>query len=88
MIEVIGFLAAVLTTVAFLPQAIQVIRTRSTNDLSPIMYALFVSGVVLWLVYGVLLNNTALILANSITAVLAGIVFYFVIANEMGKRRG
>lgn len=84
--EVIGLVAATLTTFAFLPQAIRVMKTQSTSDLSPIMYASFVCGVLLWLVYGVMLGNLALILANAVTAIFAGIVFFFVLKNNVFKR--
>lgn len=68
----IGIAAAVLTTTAFAPQAIQAWRTRSTKDVSLAMFSLMVSGIVLWLVYGLLINDLPLIVANAITLVLAG----------------
>lgn len=72
--EVIGSLAATLTTTAFIPQAWQVWRTRHTADISLGMYALFTTGVALWLGYGMLLNAWPIIIANFITLLLAGIV--------------
>jgi len=81
MIEIIGFLAASLTTVSFLPQALRVIRTQSTSDLSLLMYTLFIIGVSLWLVYGILLDNLVIIVANAITLVLSGTVYYVIIKN-------
>lgn len=87
MIEVIGLIAAALTTFAFMPQALRVVKTQSTADLSPIMYASFVTGVLLWLVYGVMLGNLALILANAVTALFAGIVFFYVLKNNVFKAR-
>ncbi|WP_185236010.1 SemiSWEET family sugar transporter [Teredinibacter franksiae] len=83
MIEVIGLIAACLTTFAFLPQALRVMKTQSTSDLSPTMYASFVVGVLLWLLYGIMLGNIALILANSVTAIFAGIVFFYVVKNNV-----
>lgn len=70
----IGIAAAVLTTTAFAPQAIQTWRTRSTRDVSFAMFALMVSGIVLWLVYGILINDLPLIVANAATLVLAGAI--------------
>lgn len=64
----IGYAAAVCTTVAFLPQAWVAIRTRDTRSLSLTMYIVFTLGVLLWLAYGVLLRDWALIAANSVTA--------------------
>lgn len=72
--ELIGGLAATLTTVAFIPQVWQVWRTKHTKDISLAMYAAFTCGVALWLVYGILLGSWPIIVANSITVCLAGAV--------------
>ena len=69
--EVIGYLAAMLTTIAFLPQALHTWRTRSTHGISLGMYAIFTSGLVLWLAYGILLGAWPIIIANVITLALA-----------------
>jgi len=78
-IKIIGFASAILTTTAFLPQAIKTWKTRSTEDLSPIMFILFFIGIAGWLAYGILLNDLPMILANSVTICLAGIIMYFII---------
>jgi MtN3 and saliva related transmembrane protein len=70
----IGSAAAMLTTAAFIPQAWQIWRTRHTADISLSMYALFTLGVALWLTYGILLTAWPIIIANSITLMLAGTV--------------
>jgi len=70
----LGLLAAFCTTLAFLPQALKTLRTRQTRDLSLPMYALFVVGVTLWVVYGLLLGDWPLILGNAVTLVFAGTV--------------
>jgi MtN3 and saliva related transmembrane protein len=70
----IGFVAALLTTIAFLPQALKVWQTRSAKDVSLGMYMLFTLGVALWLIYGVLLNSWPIIVSNLLTLVLAGVV--------------
>lgn len=67
----IGFGAALLTTIAFLPQAIKTLRTRHTRDISFGMYSLFTLGVTLWLIYGLLLQDWPIILANLVTLCLA-----------------
>lgn len=72
--ESIGLLAATCTTVAFVPQAIKVIRTRNTEGLSLSMYVCFTIGVSLWLVYGCLIGDTAIIIANAITVVFAATI--------------
>jgi MtN3 and saliva related transmembrane protein len=73
-VAIIGFSAAICTTAAFLPQAIKTLKTKSTKDISLIMYLLFCIGVFLWLIYGLYLNSYPIILANIITLVLALIV--------------
>ena len=63
--------AAVLTTVAFVPQAIHIIRFKETRAISLQMYVVFASGVALWLVFGVMIWNWPIIAANAITLALA-----------------
>ena len=70
-IEIIGYCAAFLTTIAFLPQAIQSWRTRDLSGISVGMYSLFTAGVGLWLVYGLIIEKWPLILANALTFALA-----------------
>lgn len=72
--DLIGGLAATLTTTAFIPQAWQIWRTRHTKDISLGMYIAFTCGVALWLLYGLLLGSWPIIVANSITVCLAGAV--------------
>lgn len=73
-IEAIGIVAGSLTTLAYLPQVIQVWRSRSARDVSLGMFSLMVIGIGLWLCYGLLIGSPALILANAVTLVLAGLV--------------
>lgn len=70
----LGHLAGFCTTAAFLPQVVQVWRSRSARDISLAMYALFVSGLLLWTVYGLLLGAWPIVVANALTLVLAGSV--------------
>jgi MtN3 and saliva related transmembrane protein len=74
--EMIGYLAATLTTASFLPQAILTIRTKDTESLSLSMYSLFTLGVFCWLVYGVYISDKAIIFANAITLVLATSILF------------
>ncbi len=68
-ITLIGLVAATFTTIAFVPQAIKTIRTRNTRDLSLAMYIILSTGVILWLIYGIFINDLPVILANAITSV-------------------
>ena len=70
-IEWLGLLAGALTTTAFVPQVWQVWKTKSAKDISLGMYSLFVLGVALWLGYGLLANALPVVVANTITLVLA-----------------
>jgi MtN3 and saliva related transmembrane protein len=72
--EIIGILAAVLTTGSFVPQAAKVLRTRQTEAISLVMYSMFTAGVSLWGVYGLITLQWSIIIANAITVVLASII--------------
>lgn len=72
--DLLGFVAGVCTTVSFLPQVLQVWRTRSVDDISLGMYSIFVVGVGLWLIYGIVSAQIAMIVSNSVTLALAGSV--------------
>lgn len=74
---VLGNIAAFLTTVSFLPQAIKTIRSKNTRQLSLPMYLLFVSGVALWVFYGISNNQMPIIIGNTITFLLAGIILVY-----------
>lgn len=69
--DLIGYTAAVLTTIAFVPQVLHTWRTRSVDDVSFGMYLTFTTGIGLWLTYGILENSWPLILANTPTFALA-----------------
>jgi len=70
-IELLGYLAAVLTTLSFVPQAWQTFRTRDVSGISLGMYSLFTVGIALWLVYGALLRAWPVVAANAVTLALA-----------------
>ncbi|MBK7355317.1 SemiSWEET transporter [Propionivibrio sp.] len=70
----IGYVAAILTTVSFIPQVLKIWHTRSAKDVSLGMYSLFTLGIFFWLVYGVLIESWPVIVANFVTLVLAGAV--------------
>ena len=72
--EWIGFAAAFLTTVSFIPQAIMTIRTKNTSGISRGMYFMFTVGVALWLAYGIYLMSWPMIFANTVTFMLAATI--------------
>jgi MtN3 and saliva related transmembrane protein len=82
----IGYLAAILTTCSFLPQAIKTIQTKETAALSLGMYSLFTLGVFCWLIYGIAIADNAIIFANAITFLLAALILGFKLYNIIKKR--
>ncbi|MCG8700304.1 MAG: SemiSWEET transporter [Bacteroidales bacterium] len=79
---VVGLFAASLTTIAFVPQAVKTWKTKSTDDLSPLMFGLFCTGVLGWLTYGIIISDIVIITANIITVSLAGSIMYFIIVQK------
>jgi MtN3 and saliva related transmembrane protein len=67
----VSALAAILTTVAFVPQALHIIRHKETRAISLPMYLVFATGVALWLLFGLMIWNWPIILANAVTLALA-----------------
>ena len=73
-LEWTGYVAAVLTTLAFVPQALKTIRSRDTRGLSLGMYVVFTIGVGFWLAYGIALASWPMIVSNIITFVLSATI--------------
>lgn len=67
--DILGFAAATLTTIAFLPQLIKVWQTKSAKDISYEMLIVFCSGVFLWLIYGIYIQSLPIIIANLLTLI-------------------
>jgi MtN3 and saliva related transmembrane protein len=68
-VTIIGLVAAAVTTISLFPQLVRMWRTKSAKDISLVTFMVFCSGILLWCVYGVLLNNLPIILANIFTLV-------------------
>ena len=84
--EIVSYVAATFTTASFLPQAILTIKTKDTDGLSLGMYSMFAIGVFSWLIYGIQIEDEAIIVANAITLVLACIILSFKIYNSFLKK--
>ena len=84
--ENIGLLAAALTTFSFLPQALLTLRTRKTDEISLIMYLMLNLGIMCWLVYGVVQDDLALILANSVTLLFSLLILLVKSCNKLAGR--
>jgi len=63
----LGYFAGVLTTIAFIPQVVKVWTSKSTSDISLIMFVVFTFGVLLWLIYGLIINDYSLVITNLVT---------------------
>ena len=87
--DLVGAAAAFLTTASFLPQAWLSFRTRDVSGVSLLMYSVFTAGVALWLVYGWLLGSWPMVVANTITLVLALAILAMklVYGRRPGRRR-
>ncbi len=72
--DVFGFIAAALTTFAFLPQAIKIWRTKKAEDVSIVMLIIFITGLLFWIVYAIQINSLPVLIANMITFVLNVII--------------
>jgi MtN3 and saliva related transmembrane protein len=83
--DVLGYFAGALTTFAFLPQVLRIVRTRSAHDVSWGMITMFCVGVALWLWYGIRLASLPLIAANGVT--LALVLTMFVLKLRFGSRK-
>ena len=70
-VDLIGYLAATLTTASFIPQVVQTFKTRDVSGISLLMYSAFTIGIGLWLVYGILISAWPIVIANCITLSLA-----------------
>jgi MtN3 and saliva related transmembrane protein len=84
--DFIGYAAATLTTVSFLPQAFMTIKTKDTSSLSLGMYGLFTLGVLCWLIYGIHLADYAIIVSNAVTLLLASCILSFKICHTFCKK--
>lgn len=78
----IGMTAAICTTVAFVPQAIKTIKSKHTKDLSRGMYTVLSIGVLLWTIYGILIRDLPVILANVVTLIFTSIILILIFKYE------
>ncbi len=75
-IEIVGLIAATLTTIAYVPQVRKTWKTKNVSTLSLTMYVVMFSGVMMWLTYGILQKSIAIVLANIITGILTSTLIY------------
>jgi len=75
--EIIGLVAATLTTSAFIPQVYKVYKEKNAAGISLTMYLILFAGVSLWFLYGFLIGSISVVLANGITLILMAIIIYY-----------
>lgn len=85
--SILGYVAAFCTTCSFVPQVIQTLRTRDTRAISLGMYSFFVFGVSMWLIYGLLIRDLPIIVANTVTLVLSATILLLKIRNDQIDRK-
>ena len=85
--DIVGYFAATLTTVSFYPQAYKIIKTRDTAGISLVMYSVINVGLVLWLVYGIMVGDMPIILANSFTLVASLAILILKIRGAISTRK-
>ena len=85
-LEIIGMSAAILTTLAFVPQVLKVIKLKKTDSLSLSTYVIFTLGVALWLVYGFFKNSISMVLGNGITLILSLIILLYIIKEKKSNQ--
>ena len=73
-VETLGMIAGTLTTIAFVPQVLKIYRTKSAKDVSYLLFSIFSTGIVFWLIYGILIRSTPIIAANAVTLTLSVII--------------
>ena len=76
-VTILGLAAGALITVSFIPQIIKIYRLRETKDISLLMYIIFTIGILLWLIYGILIEDFPVIVANAIGIVFVSTVLFF-----------
>ncbi len=86
LIDAVGYVGAVLTTIAFLPQVVLAWRSKDLSAISLPMYLIFVTGVAFWLVFGILADIVPTIVANAVTLPLAGSVLVLKIRAEIKRK--
>ncbi|MBT3281668.1 MAG: SemiSWEET transporter [Cryomorphaceae bacterium] len=79
--EIVGLLAAFLTTSAFIPQVYKIYKEKNAAGISLTMYIILFTGVILWLIYGILISSLSIIIANGVTALLQLSIIIFKLKN-------
>jgi len=83
--EVLGLVAAGITTLANIPQTVKIIRTKSTKSISAFTYSMLFTGMAVWVVYGILTNDLPIIIGNAIATALCGTILFVKLYMKLSK---
>ena len=86
-VNIIGLTAAVMGGVALFPQVLKVLRTKSTKDISREMIVILAGSILLWLVYGILISDLPIIIANFFGLIQALVILFFKIKNQIKRKK-
>ena len=86
-ITYLGILAGILTSCSFFPQAYKVIKTKRTQDISIPMYTLCTLGVLIWIIYGIMIKDIAVLFTNFVTFVPTLIILILTVRNHLEEKR-
>ncbi|MFH4966818.1 SemiSWEET transporter [Gaetbulibacter sp. M240] len=81
-IEIVGLLAAVFTTSAFVPQAYKTWKSKNVDSISLTMYLTMLIGVILWFIYGIYINSLSMVLANGVTSILVFCIVVMILKDK------
>ncbi len=76
-IQILGLLAGTITSITFIPQVVKIWKTKSAKDLSLAMLLMLMVGVTLWLIYGLLVKDAAIIYTNSMVLTMSSVMLFF-----------
>ena len=80
--ELYGLAAALLTTIAFIPQLYKTWKSQSSNDVSALTLVMFITGLLFWIIYGLQINSLPIIIANVITLLLNSSILFLKLSNN------
>ena len=82
LVEVVGLVGAMLTTLAFVPQVVKIWNHRSSDGVSLSMYVCMLVGIIIWLAYGILIDSIAVIVANILSGILQVVIIFLPLKNR------
>jgi len=85
LVEVVGLVGAMFTTLAFVPQVVKIWKNRSSEGISLSMYVCMLVGISIWLAYGILIDSIAVIVANILSGILQVVIIFLTLKNRINN---